>query len=104
MKVSPSEVLDLVKLFGARYGEMKSVLWCLSTKARRFLLHGERLEVIEALVWTLRSWWGVQGLSRADGHGAARALFAVHCGTPNACCESWAFPAARSRRPSQAPG
>ncbi len=74
LDVSPWEVLQQVKAFDARYGHMESVLWCLSAEARRCLLRGERPEVVEALVWTVRSWWGVQGVSRADGQAMARAL------------------------------
>lgn len=78
MNVSPSQVLRAVEAFDARYGQMELVLWRLSTEARRCLLHGERPEVAEALVWTIRSWWGLQGVSRADGQAMARALRASH--------------------------
>ena len=76
MNVSPSQVLRAVEAFNARYGQMESVLWRLSTEARRCLLHGERPEVAEALVWTIRSWWGLQGEGRGPA-GVPRGTWVV---------------------------
>jgi len=44
---------------------MERVLWCLSVNSRAGLLAGESSPVLEALVWAIKSWWGVQGI-RSD--------------------------------------
>lgn len=56
-----------VGAFNARFGEMEQVLWCLSRHSRTALLDRQSSPVVEALVWTVRSWWPVQGVSRATG-------------------------------------
>jgi len=48
-----------VSLFDARFGEMEQVLWLLSVNSRPGLLAGESSPALEALVWTVKSWWGV---------------------------------------------
>lgn len=52
-----------VRLFDSRHGESERVLWFLSQHARGELLAGEGGPIVETLVWTLKSWWGVQGVS-----------------------------------------
>jgi hypothetical protein len=51
-----------VATFDARFGEMEQVLWCLWVNSRPGLLAGESSPVLQALVWTVKSWWGVQGV------------------------------------------
>ena len=53
---------EAVATFNSRYGEMERVLWCLSKYCREPLLEGQSSPVVEALVWTIKSWWGVQGV------------------------------------------
>jgi hypothetical protein len=52
---------------------MDEALWDLSLSARASLQARSPVEA-EALVWTVRSWWGVQGATRDTGVIAARAL------------------------------
>jgi len=61
--------------FDARFGEMDKALWCLSRHCRSALIAGQSTEVVEALVWTIRSWWGVQGV-RAETKGQMAAALA----------------------------
>ncbi len=58
---STSEVAESVRQFNARYDEMERALWRLSNAARLDLLRRRASSVVEGLVWTVRSWWGVQG-------------------------------------------
>lgn len=59
---SMAEVAKGVREFNALYGEMEQVLWCLSKAAREDLLRGSSSIVVEELVWTIKRWWGVQGV------------------------------------------
>ena len=63
-----------VATFDARYGEMEQVLWCLSVNSRAGLLVGESSPALEVLVWTVKSWWGVQGVRSETKAQMARAL------------------------------
>lgn len=63
-----------VATFDARYGEMEQVLWCLSVNSRPGLIAGESSPALEALVWTVKSWWGVQGVRSDTKAQMARAL------------------------------
>jgi hypothetical protein len=63
-----------VSLFDARFGEMEQVLWLLSVSSRPGLLAGESSPALETLVWTVKSWWGVQGVRSATRTQMARAL------------------------------
>ena len=69
-----SERAAAVSMFDARFGEMEQVLWCLSVNSRPGLLAGETSPVLEALVWTIKSWWGVQGVRSETKAWMARAL------------------------------
>jgi hypothetical protein len=60
--------------FNARFGEMERALWCLSVNSRAALIRGEATAVVEALVWTVKSWWGVQGVRSDTKPLMARAL------------------------------
>jgi hypothetical protein len=63
-----------VRMFDARFGEMEQVLWCLSVNSRPGLLAGASSPVLEALVWTVKSWWGVQGVRSETKPQMATAL------------------------------
>ena len=63
-----AERASAVATFDARFGEMERVLWCLSVNSRPGLLAGESSPALEALVWTVKSRWGVQGV-RAETKG-----------------------------------
>jgi hypothetical protein len=65
-----------VREFDSAFGEMESALWCLSTNCRSALIAHESSPVIEALVWTVRSWWGVQGVRSESKVLIAEALAA----------------------------
>lgn len=70
----PAERAVAISMFDARFGEMEQVLWCLSVNSRPALLAGESSPVLEALVWTVKSWWGVQGVRSETKALMARAL------------------------------
>ena len=69
-----SQFAEAVSAFDARFGEMERVLWCLSAESRASLLAGESSPVLEALVWAIKSWWGVQGVRTETKAQMARAL------------------------------
>lgn len=71
-----------VGAFNERFGEMERVLWCLSRHSRTALLHRQSSPVVEALVWTVRSWWPVQGVSSATGKVMANALASAAAWSP----------------------
>jgi hypothetical protein len=71
LEFSCAQRAELVRSFDQRYGEMERVLWCLSKNSRAPLIDGRSSSVVEALVWTVKSWWGIQGV-----RSEARALIA----------------------------
>lgn len=73
-ELSDHELAEAVGEFNTRYGEMERVLWCLSTHSRAALLDHDEAPVLEALVWTIKSWWGVRGVRRETKSAMARAL------------------------------
>ncbi len=72
--VRPSEIRAAVEAFNERYGDMEKVLWHLSREAACALLARRRSLAIEVLVWTIRSWWGVQGVRKETKAIAADTL------------------------------
>jgi hypothetical protein len=70
----PAERAAAISLFDARFGEMEQVLWLLSVSSRPGLRAGESSPALETLVWTVKSWWGVQGVRSATRTQMARAL------------------------------
>jgi hypothetical protein len=68
------ERVTAVTAFNARFGEMDRALWTLSLNCRAELLEGHGLRVVEALVWAVKSWWGVQGVRSDTKAMMARAL------------------------------
>ena len=88
--LSESEKAKAVRTFDARYGEMERALWCLSKYARAPLLAGQSSPVVEALVWTMKSWWGVQGVRSDTKVLMANALAEVVDWSPDLFAEmSW---------------
>ena len=74
---SDQELAEAVREFNIRYGEMERVLWCLSTHSRDSLLEHDEAPVLGELIWTIRSWWGVQGAPRETKSAMARALLTL---------------------------
>lgn len=72
--LSEAQRAEAVRQFNARFGEMDRALWCLSLNSRTELLEGHDLQVVEELVWTVKSWWGVQGVRSDTKALMARAL------------------------------
>ncbi len=72
--LSASQRTEAVLAFNFRYGEMEQALWCLSRHCRAALVDGHTSPVVEALVWTLKSWWGVQGVRAETKELMAKAL------------------------------
>lgn len=77
------ERTEAVRAFDSTYGHMERTLWTLSQACRPFLLRGEESPVIDGLVWTLKSWMGVQGVrsetKRAMGAALASLRWAPSC-------------------------
>ena len=69
-----AQIIEAVSGFNARFGEMERAFWCLSVNSRAELLDGRGLKVTETLVWTVKSWWGVQGVRANTKTLMARAL------------------------------
>lgn len=63
-----------VQAFNDIYGRMDSALWCLSRHCRADLVAGTPSPRVEALVWTVKSWWGVQGVRSQTRLQMAQAL------------------------------
>lgn len=74
VRMSRPDRIEAINAYNARYGEMDSVLWCLSRHCRATLLKGQSNRVVEELVWTVKSWWGIQGVERATRERMAQAL------------------------------
>jgi len=66
----PTRVVDLpdaaktiaVQDFDNCFGQMEQALWCLSKHCRESLLSNQSSECLETLIWTIKDWWGVQGV------------------------------------------
>jgi hypothetical protein len=69
-----TEIAEAVVAFNARYHDMEEALWCVSKSVRPALITGQATEGLETLVWTVKSWWGVQGVTTETKGLAARAL------------------------------
>lgn len=76
-ELSECELAEAVRNFNARYGEMEKVLWCLANHCRTALLNHDEARVLEELVWTIKSWWGVQGVRRETKSTMAQALLTL---------------------------
>ena len=63
-----------VETFNSRYAEMERALWCLSRAAVESLTASQPAQVIDELVWTIKSWWGIQGVRKETKSAAAQAL------------------------------
>jgi hypothetical protein len=72
-----SEKAEAVRAFDTRFGEMDLVLWHLAVNSRAALLGGQSSPVVEALVWKVKSWWGVQGVESRTKACMADALAAM---------------------------
>jgi hypothetical protein len=79
----PAERAAAINLFDARFGQMEQVLWFLSARSRPGLLAGESSPELEALVWTVKSWWGVQGVRSETKAQMATALAEAVTWTPD---------------------
>jgi len=69
-----AELVKACQAFNSRYGEMERVLWALAERSREDLLRNEYSTVVEEFVWTIKSWWGIQGVRREMKQIAAEAL------------------------------
>lgn len=69
-----SDVKRCIEAFDSRFAEMDRALWCLSRAATEAILARKRSEVTEVFVWTIKSWWGIQGVRRETKIIAADAL------------------------------
>ncbi len=74
LKWEPTEITEAVRAFDNRYGDMEKALWCLAKAAREDLLQKRGSEVVQTLVWTIKSWWAVQGVRRQIKVATAQAL------------------------------
>jgi len=63
-----------VRAFNDVYSQMDSALWCLSCHCRADLMVGCPSPRVEALVWTVKGWWGVQGVRSETRAQMAQAL------------------------------
>lgn len=72
--LNPTDGAEAVSAFDKIYGRMDSALWRLSRHCRADLLAGTSSPRVEALVWTVKSWWGVQGVRTETKAQMAQAL------------------------------
>lgn len=73
-KPSIRDIAEGVRQFNVTFGEMERALWRLSTAARAELLEGRNSPILEGLLWTIKSWWGVQGAPSETKRIMAQAL------------------------------
>jgi len=59
-ELSYAERTRIVRAFNDQWGEMEQELWGLSLKCREPLLNGHSPEVLEDLIWAIRTKWSVQ--------------------------------------------
>ena len=64
-------------LTSTRHHKTETVLWCLSTHSQAALLDHHEAPVLEALIWTIKSWWGVQGVRHETKSAMAKALITL---------------------------
>jgi hypothetical protein len=74
MKLTEAQAAEAVAAFNQLYGEMEKALWCISLNCRRPLVEESPNQIVEGLVWTIKSWWGVQGVRKEIRTQMARAL------------------------------
>ena len=72
--LSCAERAGMVRAFNDRYGEMERELWRLSGKCREPLLNGHSPEIVEDLVWAVKSRWRVLGVRSDEKAPFAQAL------------------------------
>jgi hypothetical protein len=77
MLATREEIVQAVNAYNALYREMDEALWCVSRSVRDSLLRGQACQGLEVLVWTVKTWWGVQGVKTETKSIAARALAAL---------------------------
>lgn len=82
------ERTEAVRAFDSTYGHMERALWMLSQACRAPLLRGEESQVLDGLVWTLKSWMGVQGV-RSDTRRAMGAALSSVRWTPSSFEDSY---------------
>ena len=63
-----------VEALNARFGKMEGVVWCLSKHCRQPLIDRTSAPVVDTLVWTVRTWTGVQGPTLGTKRLISRAL------------------------------
>jgi hypothetical protein len=73
---SAPQIAEGVQRFNAVYAEMERALWSLSRAARADVLRRQTSPVVEELIWTIKSWWGVQGVRAETKRLMAQALTA----------------------------
>jgi hypothetical protein len=72
--LSVSDRAEAVAAFDRLYGEMERALARLAWHCREPLMEGRSTPVVESLVWTVKSWWGVQGVRTETQTVMAEAL------------------------------
>lgn len=77
VKGTQQERAAAVRAFDAVYGDMDHTLWTVSQACRTSLLRHEHSVLLDELVWTLKSWWGVQGVRLDTKHAMAAALIGL---------------------------
>ncbi len=75
--VNIADAAEAVRSFNHLYGEMDRALWRLSSAGRASLLSGDRPDTLAELVWTVKSWWGIQGVRSEVKTIGARALTVI---------------------------
>lgn len=62
--VTVADVRRAVEEFNLAYAEMERVLAFLSGAAADDIAQKKESPVVEALIWTIKSWWGIQGVRK----------------------------------------
>ena len=73
-RLTVTNVYQAVEEFNSIYAEMERALWSLSKAAARDIIERKESSVVEEFVWTIKSWWGIQGVRKEMKNIAAAAL------------------------------
>jgi hypothetical protein len=94
--VQPQEVATAIAAFDRRFGEMERVIWSLSRGCRKELVESQGTNLLQGLVWLVKSWMGVQGVRTTVKEIAARALLTLSW-TPELFEESGSYSGAEEQ-------
>ena len=78
MEIPSTESLRVaVAEYNQQYGEKDRFLWALATQTHQILQSDKSEEVVETFIWTIKRWWGLQGVFFQDRSAMVKAVIAL---------------------------